>query len=128
MKLELATPDDVHRCAEWMAANKEQNNASIDDLRRCQMLKIEGIWYIPARHVLLLESLAPNPNVEGMTRALALRTAMNDIRKFYKGDVLYQTKGDTRLDRCARSYGFTLDPFRYMRLRSCDTPLTPSST
>jgi hypothetical protein len=128
MKLELATPEDVIKCAEWMAANRSQNHASLDDLRRSQMLKIEGIWYIPARHVLLLESLAPNPVIDGTTRLFALRRAMEDMRELYKGDLLYQTTGDTQLDKCARSYGFREEKFKYYRLRACGTTTELSVT
>jgi hypothetical protein len=117
MKLEKSTPEDAKECVAWMRENLMQNDCSPKSLKGCTFWKITGVFYLPVKPVLLLESLAPNPAVAGTKRLLALRRAMDDLRKIYPNvEILFYTRGNTRLDKCAKSYGFEEVPFSVYRL------------
>jgi hypothetical protein len=121
MKLEKSQYDDAREVGHWMIANLGNNNASLGDLKHCQYYKIAGILHLPVRPVLLLESLAPNPAVTGKKRLLALRRAMDDLRKMYPYmEIVFFTRGNTVLDAAAKYYGFSEVPFKVYRMRPND--------
>lgn len=121
MKLERSAPEDMKECVEWMARNIELNDCSPRTLKGCTFFKIRGILYLPIKPVLLLESLAPNPLVTGKKRLLALRRAMDDLRKLHPGvELLFLTRNDTKLFEAARSYGFE-EAKGYVLCRLLDT-------
>src|SRR5579863_9570593 len=119
MKLERATPEDGKECVEWMALNRQENNASVESLKHCTFFKIAGILYLPVKVVLMLESVAPNPLVKGTRRLLAFRRAINDLRKRHPhAEIIFLAKGDTSLDEGALIYGFEQLPYKVFRLRT----------
>jgi hypothetical protein len=121
MKLEKAEKDDAREMAEWMMKNYLQNNASIESLKHCSYFKIAGILYLPVKVVLMLESLAPNPGVTGAKRLLAIRRALDDLRKLYPhAEFYFLTKGNSVLDEAAKFYGFTEMPYKVFRMRPND--------
>ena len=122
MKLERSKPDDATEYARWMWENRKQNNAAIESLRNCTVFKISGILHLPVKTVLMLESLAPNPEVTGRKRLLAIRRAITDLRKLFPHtEIIFLTKGDTQLDEAAKFYGFTEMPFKVYRMRPDDS-------
>jgi hypothetical protein len=129
MKLEKAAKEDAQEMAEWMIKNYPQNNASVESLKLCSYFKIAGILYLPVKPVLMLESLAPNPEVTGSKRLLGIRRALNDLRKLYPHTEFYfLTKGFSKLDEAANIYGFTEMPYRVFRMRPNDRNRTAKST
>ena len=121
MKLEKGKLEDAAEMAKWMIANLVENNASLESLKSCTFFKIAGILYLPVQPVLLLESLAPNPEVKGAKRLLAIRRAMDDLRKLYpRTTFLFLTKGNTGLDEAARYYGFREMDFKVYRMQPND--------
>jgi hypothetical protein len=124
MKLERSKPEDASEYVTWMWENRERNNASLKSLRHCTVYKISGILHLPVKSVLMLESLAPNPHVQGKKRLLALRRAMNDLRKMYPHtEIYFLTTGGTELDEAAKFYGFTEMPYKVYRMRPDDRSL-----
>ena len=122
MRLERSKPEDAKEYAQWMWDNRLTNCASIESLRNCAVFKISGILHLPVKTVLMLESLAPNPEVTGQKRLLAIRRAIIDLRKqFPHTEIIFLTKGDTQLDEAAKFYGFTEMPFKVYRMRPDDT-------
>lgn len=110
--------DDARECARWMTLNRDENCASIECLKPCAFFKISGIFYLPVKLVLMAESIAPNPNVTGTKRLLAIRRAMNDLRKMYPHtEIYFLSKGNTKLDEAAEFYGFSELSFKVYRLR-----------
>jgi hypothetical protein len=121
MKLERSTKEDAEEVVRWMAANRPLSNASNRSLKGCTYWKIAGILHLPVKAVLMLESLAPNPAVTGKKRLLALRRAMNDLRKQYPHtEIIFLTKGGTMLDEAAKFYGFDELPYKVFRMRPDD--------
>jgi len=119
--IERSQPDDAAEYARWMWENRAQNCASPESLRNCAVFKISGILHLPVKTVLMLESLAPNPEVTGHKRLLAIRRAITDLRKLYPhSEMVFLTKGDTALDEAAKFYGFTEMPFKVYRMRPDD--------
>lgn len=117
MKLEKSKPEDAKECVSWMKANLELNDCTPRSLKGCAFYKIAGILYLPVKVVLMLESLAPNPEVTGTKRLLALRRAMDDLRKMYPNiEILFYARDNARLNKCAKSYGFEEVPFSVYRL------------
>jgi hypothetical protein len=107
MKLERSQPEDARECVDWLLANQGQNDLSPRTLEGCTFWKIAGILYLPVKPMLLLESLAPNPRITGAKRLLALRRAMDELRKRYPGtELAFLARSDARLAETARSYGF----------------------
>jgi len=116
MRLVRSAPEDSKECVSWLIANMMLNDVSLRTLKGSIFYKIPGILYLPVKPVLMLESLAPNPEVTGTKRLLALRTAMNDLRKIYPGvELVYLTKGKTELDQGARIYGFERSDYALYR-------------
>lgn len=121
MRLERSRPEDAVEMAKWMSLNLPLNDCSLRDLKGCTWWKIAGILYLPIKPVLLLESLAPNPSVTGKKRLLALRRAMDDLRKLYPHvEILFLTRSNTKLRDAAKRYGFEEAPFVVMRLNDAE--------
>lgn len=119
MKLERSESGDVREMVSWMTENYPHNHASLRSLKACTYWKIAGILHLPVKAVLMLESLAPNPAVTGTRRLLALRRAMNDLRKLFPHtEIIFLTKGGTELDEAAVFYGFEELPYKVFRLRT----------
>jgi len=118
VKLERSKPEDASEYVMWMWENRGLNNASTKSLRHCTVYKISGILHLPVKPVLMLESLAPNPHVAGKKRLLALRRAMDDLRKLYPHTEFYfLSTGGSELDEAAEFYGFEPLPFKVYRMR-----------
>lgn len=107
MKLEKVKPEDAKECTSWMMENIRLNGCAPRHLKGCTFFKIAGILYLPVKPVLLMESLAPNPAITGKKRLLAIRRAMDELRKIHPGvELCFLTKNDNKLDEAARFYGF----------------------
>lgn len=117
MKLERSKPEDAEECVRWMLANLFLNDCSPRTLKGSIFYKIDGVLHLPIKPVIILESLAPNPAVTGKKRLLAIRRAMDDLVAMYPGtELIFMTRGNTKLDEAARYYGFKEEPYRVYRL------------
>ena len=118
MKLERSTPEDAAEYAKWMWDNRAENLAQIESLKDAVVYKIDGILHLPVKAVVMTGSLAPNPEVTGAKRLLALRRAFTDLRTMYPHtEIVFLTKGDSTLDEAARYFGFEELPFKLYRMR-----------
>jgi hypothetical protein len=121
MKLERSQPEDLNECIDWLKRNT-LNDLSPRTLKGCTFWKIRGILYLPIKPVILLESLAPNPDVTGTKRLLALRRAMDELQRMHPGvELVFLTRSDVRLAETARSYGFE-EAKGYVLFRLLDAP------
>ena len=113
MKLERSTPEDERECIEWMTGNLDLNDCSPRTLNGSTFWKIAGVLYLPTKAVLLMDSVAPNPNVSPTKMAFALRRAMDDLRKMYPNtELVFMSRKNTRLGEAAtRLYGFEESPY-----------------
>ncbi len=115
MKLEKANPEDAQECIEWLKKNTP-NDLSPRTLKGATFYKIPGVLYLPVKAVLMLDSLAPNPEVTGKKRLLAIRRMMDDLRKIYPGvEMVFLTRGGSQLDEAAKFYGFQPSSFTLYR-------------
>ena len=109
MKIRLANPTDISQCADWMALNLPVNDAEVHSLIDTVMLVAEDeegpVCYIPIKKALLLESLAMNPAANRVRRTRGLIALMETLEQ-EKGDIMYLTRGNTRLDSLASTAGF----------------------
>jgi len=101
-----------------MWENREANHVQMESLRDAVVYKIDGILHLPVKVAVMTGSLAPNPQVTGKKRLLALRRAFTDLRKIYPhSEIVFLTTGDSTLDAAARYFGFEELPFKVYRMR-----------
>ena len=121
MKLERSKQEDFKECADWLTGNR-LNGLSLRTLKGSTFYKIAGILYLPVKPVLLLESLAPNPAITGTKRLLALRRAMEELRRMYPGvELVFMTHGDNPLSGAAKIYGFEESDYALYRFIPSET-------
>lgn len=110
-----ANKDDAAQCAEWMAAN-DQNDASLGSLVGAHVTAIDNdkgtVLYVPAKLVLMLDSLAINPDASQYAICRSLDAFLATLPGGV--DVYYLSRGGQQLDKHAKRRGFKELPFKVM--------------
>lgn len=125
IKIEKMKLEDLPQMAEWMAALSHRNaiDTSIFSYKATDTLKASNgkpIIYMPRQRVMMLESLAINPEAQASDVALALRALIQvseyESREAGMGEMMFACK-DEETCRFAEAHGMELMNFKFYRRR-----------
>lgn len=125
LKLRVTTAEDAEQIVEWLKLNPLNEFESVilkyPTLRVIASYAQDGvICYLPTQKVLVLESLAVNPEATELEKAQALRdlTKASELLASSEGiREIWFLDGAGGVGEMARSHGFEELPYRVYRLK-----------
>ena len=125
LKLRAATPEDSKELTAWLSTNPLNEFESVilkyPTLRVIASYAPEGVvCYLPTQKVLVLESLAVNPNAGDLEKAQALRDLTKAAELLASSEGIREIwflDGAGGVGEMARSHGFEELPYKVFRLK-----------